>query len=524
MRLVKLTGGPDVKVEHRGEEIVWNVAFVDKMFTPNFNWDSFDQFAELNLYIAQLPSVEQDRLFAIYRKIEDMFFESNDLYTLNEVLGKVIAEMYEILKIEDIVYWVKLKAPINFPVAAVVPVEFTHDPTSTKTRERTYTLDDYQHLAGLCIAVTAMIPIWGHYVSINGKALGTLWKEYDSFKLLTRSSLETSKAMQRLREFIVNVIPNDRSIDAAVMKGVSEEDFPEWVLGMIVVRRVAIADIRAIDPTVAALVAFVHNYIGQVVKNNDNRFGGAIIYKDPEKTQNGEDGNTSKMENYKGHYEYAAGDIVPLEFYTRDIQAMAAGILPDLDPALLHASMESIRALENQPVMDVQVTLMRNMFVRIIPAEATDFFEAASILRCMGVAQAALWQTGHYEIAGLMTAQVVPRDYDSYSASSESRSRITKPQLERIQQLWPYERRASARQSRTSKGKEINSALTLIEKLDRELREHDWRLTLPPDWVSTLTNNPKNRTYSVPYDIKIKLASFAIAIAEGVFQNGKPLQ
>jgi hypothetical protein len=520
LRLVKLTGGPDVRVEHRDESIVLNVSFTDKIFTPTFNWDSFDQFKEFNLYVEQLPGADQDRLFSIYKRIEELFFETNDLYTLNEELSRAIAQMYEVLRIDDILHWVKLKAPINFPVPAVVPVTFVVDPSSTKTRERTYTLEDYQNLVSLCVASKAVMPIFGHYISVNGRALGTTWKENDAFKLLARSSLEHSKAMERLREFIVHVIPNDKSIDAAVMKGVSEEDFPEWVLGMLFVRRVAVADIRAIDPTSAALVAFVHNYIGQVVKNNDNRFGGPISTRDPDRgNQNSEDSNTSKMEDYKGHYEYAAGELLPIEYFSRNVEAMAKRINPELDRALLKMAMDSVRPLENLPIMEVQITLARNMMGAAIVPEAVDHWEKTSIVRLMGVALAALWQAGHYEIAGLMTAVAQPRDVLGYSSSTESRSRITKPQQERIQQLWPYERRASARQNRSVKGKEINSALTLIEKIDRELREFDWKLTLPPDWVSALTSNPKNRLYSVPYDIKIKLANFAIAIAEGVFHH-----
>ena len=65
--------------------------------------------------------------------------------------------------------------------------------------------------------------------------------------------------------------------------------------------------------------------------------------------------------------------------------------------------------------------------------------------------------------------------------------------------------------------KRTNPTAEAIDSMSSLFSEHDWKLTLPPEWVAQITGNKNNRRFAVPHDIKIKLATLSIALAQRTF-------
>src|SRR5690606_1175071 len=133
------------------------------------------------------------------------------------------------------------------------------------------------------------------------------------------------------------------------------------------------------------------------------------------------------------------------------------------------------------------------------------------LVQCLGVAQAVLWHAGWYDIALLMTGIRIPNDDYLSIGMTGTKSRITKTQLEKLDQLFPYTRRLSGK-NKDQKG--INVAAQEIEKISELFTGNDWKLTVPQEWLTQANLNIKASRYTIPSDIRIRIADFIIAIAQ----------
>lgn len=501
-----LQGAPSqVNLEHRGAVLEWNIALFDK---ASFNGE-FDIFEQINGYWDHLGMETQDKIFDVYQRIKDTFdsvWENNEL---TRQLYKLIKELYEYHQLSDIKFWISFRS--NIVVPAGLREEFKESHETPGTRERTYLKSDYEWLVALSVALRPMVPIWGEFINRTRRDAGTVFKEYYAFQLLAYSNLYNSEPMERLRVYVEHSLPAEKSKAAAIFGGISSEDFPMWVLGLVVVRRLSIGDVRGVDPG-TTLVSFIYKYIGQKVKGHDNNFIGMV--KDKQVEGQGQEGenNLSKLEGYKIKQEIPAGDIAIIEHHARQAFQLAQKIAPDIDASLVQESIESVFSqLQNHNIFTAQMTIVQWVVARVLPPRGMLHLRKTTVLQVMGAVQAVLWHKGHREIAALMTAIEQDSDDEMLLGGTDSRARIPKDMLEQLDKLFPFSRRPTGKQRQV---KRVNPAIETIEELNKGFGSNVWRLTLPAPWVEHVTGNKNNRRYSVPHDIKIKLANLAIQIAQ----------
>lgn len=483
---------------HNGVDIYWNTSPFDK---TSFSGD-FDIFEQINGYWGYLPEATQDQIFSIYQRIREMFDEAGESAELTHLLRGAIAELYRFHSQEDIRHWSNFHADIRLP-DSVKDV-----PAPDLPRERTYLTEDYRQLVTLSISLRPMLPIWGEFIFMTKKENGSVFKEFYANRLLKLTNLVRSPAYKRLEEFVSYSLPADKSIAAAILGGIGTENFPEWIMGLIMVRRLSVGDVRGEDPT-SHLVTFIFKYIVQKVKGHDTNFVGTV--KDKQKVDERSEGenNISVAEGYKIKEAIPAGDIVVLSYYTEDVERMALKIDPSLDLRLLTKSINSVKALNTEQVHECQTTIMQWVMADAISPRGLLRLNKEAILRVMAATQAILWHQGQYELAALVSAVRQKNDTESFVSGGESKARLSKDQIEKLNELYPHYRRQGGRSKVT---RQPNAAINALENVNDQFSEYDWRITLPLEWVERVTGS-KNRRYSTPYEMKQKLAELIIAIA-----------
>ena len=453
----------------------------------------------------------QNKIFDTYKKIKNAYDSIWDINELTRTLYALVEELYDQHLLEDMHHWLTFHGNIILPNG--LRSTFKESYETPGTRERTYLEEDYRWLLTLSVALRVMIPVWGEFIARTKKETGTVFKEYYAYQLLAYSSIAKSEPMERLSVYVKNSIPEEKSRSAAVLGGLSSEDFPTWVLGLVVVRRLCIGDVRGLDPNYM-LVTVIYKFIGQKVKGHDNNFIGVVKEKIQEGQNADGENNLSKLEGYKVKQEIPAGDIAIINYYLQDTNAIALKLCPDIDLNLVNLSLANAATLETEQIWKHQVVLVQWVLKPVIPPKGLLHINKQSILKVIGLVQALLWHKGHHELAALVSAIKQPSTDELMLGGGDGRARITKDQIEQLDILFPFSRKPVGKQKVV---KRLNPATEAIESVDKMLSEHDWRLTLPPAMCARITGSENNTRYSTPYNTKILLADLAIKLANKSF-------
>jgi hypothetical protein len=495
-------------LRHRDQELKWNIKLIDKASIK----PDVDIFHQINGFWDKQPMEVQDQIFEVYKRIHITFDEIWETEDLARALLPQIAELCALHKLDDVRSWIDFHSDIAMPHN--LNEEYGDSHSAIGTRDRTYLREDYKQLVVLSVVLRPMLLVWGEYVFRTEKEHGTNWKEYKAFQLLSQSYILAEgqcPPMERLQKYVELSLPQTKEFDSAILDGISTEDFSTWVLALVVIRRLTIGDISGTDPDFN-LVAFIYRYVGQKVKGHDHSFMGMVKPKIPESQSGDSENNLSKLEGYKVKQEIPAGDIAIVEHYISDTTKLALRVCPELKENLgiLLESLDAVKQLTNEHIWDPQLALIQWTLEDAVSPRAFPYLSKKSVLEAMGVAQAVLWQRGHFELAGLMTAVAQSNAQELQLTGVIPQARIPANMVEELNKLYPHARRQSGKQKSQ---KEKNVAVLGIDHVTKQLREHEWRLTVPAGWLAKVVQNTNDRRYAVPYDIKIKMAKLAIEIA-----------
>jgi hypothetical protein len=420
-----------------------------------------------------------------------MYYDTNQLTLF---LYELVAKLYQLHELEDIKHWIDFHANIYYP--ADLKEHFVmHEMPGT--REGTYLREDYGWLIAISVALRVIFPIWGEFIAQVKEECGTNWKEFHAYQLLSQTRMAQSAHMERLRTYVESMIPSDpKKMDVAnsahIFKGISVEDFP-------------------------ALVSRIFNFIKYKTRGgSDSGFSGIVKEKKVEGQNQDTENQQSKLESCKVKLPVAEGKIAPIRMYARDMRHVAQQIAPDMPPELLEMSFESVKALENEIHYKPQTLLV--MFAlksrRQLQPRGIHHLKISSKLQAIAAAQAIYWHKGYPELAGLVSAIARSNEDVMHLTSTDSKAKIPTPMIEQLSALYKHPRRQPGKQKAPRLPTSAEVAIDLISK---QLSEHDWRLTLPAEWVGQLTGNQHDRFYAVPGNIKIKLAQLSIALASRSF-------
>jgi hypothetical protein len=479
----------------------------------------------------------QDQIFSLYRDIKNTFLEYPSNEQLMFKLFDLVARLVNLHPLDSIKHWMDFYGQIFYPPD--LKEVFVQD-VMPGSAEGTYLREDYVWLVALSIALRPLLPVWGEFIAYIKEDFGPNWKEYHAFQLLAKSDLAKSVPMDRLRLYVRAQLSSDKKVEVSNSAhifhgGVSVEDYPEWMMGLVLVRKLIISDVKGLQPK-AHLASQMFSFIKHKTKQrSDNGFSQIVREKKVEGQGQSEDNQQSKLESCKVKSDVAEGKIAPILFYAREMRKLALMIAPDLPLDYLEQSFESVRALVNvapQKQQELLVMYILNYSDRLrqldpqcfpensrvyrgqIRPKGLHYFFKNSKLEATAVAQAIYWHKGYPELAALVSAVARPSDEEHTAAEGGPRQRLSQQTIEELVKWYPYPRVQGGKQ----KHQRLPSpAEVSIDLMDKGLSEHAWMLTLPPAWVAAIKLTPNDRSYGVPGNFKVKLAQLAIALASRSF-------
>ena len=507
---------PEMIVENKGLKLRWNVSnFAKKEFTNNGN----DVCKHINQFWATLAEETQSNIFAIFADIRRQMDIINDSTLLTKTILPLVKTLYEYHPLEKIEHWIIYNSDIilpssqnNFFNQKFLPDYVVND-QKPGNRIKTYTRPDYIGLVALTLSLRPMIPIWGEFIYRTKGDTGTRFKEFFSFRLLGSSNLIKSYPMEKLNSYVTNNIKNTQNF-SAILNGIGSEDYPLWLLSLVVVRRLCIGNITGINPDIN-LVTFVFNFINQKLNNtnNDTTFGQTVRPKEfPQ--DNGESDNSSRAEVYKMKQEISNGDIAIIEHFMKDPYHVAKLLDPEYDKELLDMTLETTKALNNSQLSRHQIILCQWVLSRVINPRGFSYLTKQKVINAIAITEAWLWKRKHYELSCLVSAVVSDNKDDLMIGGLDSRARISRDQMELLNKLFPY----SVNRSQRPKAKPPNDAVVSIDIMTDLIGQHDWILTSHPEHTKTVTNSISYNRYSAPHEIKMLLANLVIDLESDTLQ------
>lgn len=503
-----LTNRNLIALNHQGKQLLWNVSATDKGYVNR----EFDLFLHINQYWRTLQDDKIQKIFDVYQEINDAFNTGHHRDVLTKILYTKVAILLDLHDFESVKHWVVFKSSINFPDETAIKSTYVESPDKPSTRGQTYIREDYVKLIAMTVILRTMVPIWANYILIIKPDVKNMYKELYAFKLIYKSKLMLSEAMQKLKTYVEHSTLIGKTKHAPILDGMSSEDFPVWMLSLVVTRKLCICDVRGTDST-AIVIIHIYNVIESKIKGIDNNFNGAgaKINSKPFDTPTQEN-DTAVLEGYKFRQEIQPGDIIALRHSVKDPYLVAQTLQPGIDKALVTSALKTSAVLLQHKVQDAQILLLQYCIKPMLSVRAIHYLPKPTIVSLLAVCQAVLLHRGHKELAGLITAKPGVVDKDLMIASaSDSKGRISKEIQDELNYLFPYTRKPNTKRAAV---KMTNLASESIDTIIALMTKVNWVLTLPEAQVQQLTGYSNQRAYVIPSNIRSLLAVFVIQIAK----------
>lgn len=494
----KLANDNTITVEHKGQELVFEIkTFRTLNVTPNL-------ITDINRYWAGLPAEAQDQIFQIYQKIQTVFESVENIRVLDQYLIKLTNQLFEYHRFEDIMAYYRSRSNIKLPQ---LKDAYSSD---RDVPELTYLRGEYYELIGLCIVMKIMIPIWGSYIAFVAGDMGSNFKEYRAARLLRGLPITHSSGYTRLMTYInAHWEGNtDKQMSAAILAGLDENQVPSWLMGNVLVRRIATAELIQSDSVVPAntIITDVYNFIDSLSNTMDKQFGGRINEKGLDNSGNDED-NTSVIENYKIKQELSEGVIMSHEVYMTDYaEQILKRLAPDCPLARLRENFRKVKDfMDNDiPVKHLSTRLVQWILHPVVTAQSLDRVGYDALKSTYVIAYTLLEYWGYQDLAILLMSKMENRPV----ASNVIRQTITQQQLDALNKIYPYT--PNTHLKRKIAKSDTNIAVTGIRSVILPIYSYWWRV---PDWINP-ADYPQlrieNSIMPTMGDIEIRLADLII--------------
>lgn len=532
LRLVKgltIASSTEVETIHDGNKITWTLM-------SQVMQEGFDTFDHINRYWASLPHETQSAIFNVYERIHQAFKDLWEQEPLAKALRPLIAELFYLHPQESVQLWVSLKSDVLIPPS--IKSKFDISSGMSGTPERTYLTDDYKKLVPLAITMRIMIPIWGEFIARSKKELGTIFKEYQAFQLLSSSSIIKCEAMCRLQTFVEHTISKDHSLDAAIITGISTEDFPTWTMAVTVVRRLCYADVRGLDQKGSSLVSYLYNFIDQKVSTLDSQIG-TIKFKHTVESSGDGENNLSRLEGFKIKQAVPTGDIAVVSFYiqsavryalsSKKVQSgleqnnLISRLCPDPDfPQIVKQVFSVSNQLMKERLTNPQVAIAGWVLSQWIPIRSIPYLQKTDVVAMILLSQAYLWKKGYKQLAILQTASARPKTSQDSHVVGDSKQRMPRATSDEINEAFPYLRRTN---SRAKNVKMLSATLSAIDEITEALDRYQWiPLTMPAriargEFDELAAFNEEAAQFRIPPDIREQLGRLIIEINNRLGQS-----
>lgn len=500
-----LDAGSTVELIHDdGRKLLWDVSEFDRTRLVDVN----DVFRDINGYWSKLTPNRRNRIWEVYTKIHDSLNRITDPARLAQTLTGQVAELYAEMPLDEITHWVKFHGNVKIPTASL---KLVHDPDDNNPG-RTYLHSDYMGLVDLVIALRPMVPIWGEYIRCIKTESGSSYKVYVAVRLLNRSHLITSPPIERLRTYIECSIPYGNIEPSTILSGLGTAEMPDWLLSLVLVRRLAIGEIDALGDN-GSIISNIFGFITNTLKDLGRKFGGTVREKHQEDVNIDDEG--SLIESYKVKEEIAAGDIAAFSVYTENVVRMTHHIDPTVPMDIIGKCIANASKMQGLYIRRHHLALCQWVMDRAMSPGSIPCLNKTALLRVMASTQAVLWHWGFPELAAMVTAEEVKSDRDMFLAV-DSRTRIPNELVEQLNVLYPHFDQSD---KTSSQGRKNNVACIAIAALTKELTAFNWRVVAPAELLQRCQGIDNLNRIVVPMNVMEMLARLVLKIHQNKQEN-----
>lgn len=488
-----------VAVTHQGASLLYNVTQLKK---SNLIMPGKDLFFEINQYMSTLDHHVQFEIYKLYEDLRDL--RDNDIGVSFNVQQRettdIVTQLYKLLDLTKLAAFAA-RAHVVYP-DGLISRNSEAALGSNINANINYYKEDYDGLVVLVIALRPMIPIWGEYVAINKEAVGTQYKEHKALKLLAKSSLDNSPYMERLRLYInewrtTGNARNTLADDIAVLDGISSDNITEYILGLILVRRLSICNIHA-NTEKDSIISSVYSYLKSKLGEAANIFKTNKKYDDGAGRESGEE--MSILEKYKISSKLTHGDREFIKEYVRCPTNVAKDIDAEVDLFVLDECLELNHSLK-LPISNHQRLLTQWTTANVFPSVGIYDLNKIEITNLLSVAQALLIKWEMYELALIINANV---EYNTINMNASTRSVIADEFLIELNHLYPYQKTSRRQQDKP------NIAHDALHKLNVELMSKMFLVNPPPTLKEKLKLSGKK--YNCPVALIDQMAKLLIKV------------
>lgn len=499
-------------ITHENQSLRFNMGLYREGRTTKALAEAKDYFIVLDQFIDTLPEKEKNDLWLFYLNCKNALDDHMVISDIESILSNEIAKISSIITIDKLRSWYAYKSGIIIPADLKDSINDLPDP-SLATVDQTYLRKDYIGLCALSMAMTLLSPVFSAYVEKTKGEHGTEWKTYYAYLLITKSEYYKSEELARLYRY-VEVTLNSLVIryDTIVLSGISKEEYPQWIMAVVMTKKVATGDITG-DPTVPPLIKFIYKYIQQKVQSMEKDFHGRVRYRQIKKSGNSDDSEISPLEAYNTRQVITDNLVIICEHYLSDIEAVALKMDDTIPLSLLQES-QSARAhvlslLYSSDIGDGQIILLKWVLSKVIPPGMVDYLSRESIIDGIIAVRTYLWHKGYYDLAALISAVPIDNTQEHMVTGTDKRSRVVRDLSDKIDQIFPYYRKTTG----VKKVKPQKSVQISAEYVESLLNKNDWYLTLPDVWLESALLGSTSRHYAINDDIRLNLIDLAIDIA-----------
>ena len=493
-------------VHHKDETVEFN----GQAFVRIFKKGTFEPFIQLNKYWERLSKSDQDRIFSLYRQARLICADVTTVRGLIVALRPLVSELLEFHDTEQFDRFVRHQADIRVP--ADFDEEFKQDFRRARTREQTYVVGDYWDLVTMLAKLRTIAPIWGEFVEITRRDSGN-FVEMNAYYLIKNTVVDTCAAMTRLREYVAKTLKKDDYTARSAVEGIGSADFQTNHIANVLVRYICLANLVQ-EPGDMHLVQIIHKTLKNRISQNDSHQNKIQDKRPPKDEDGGSEDSSSIVEKYKYKPQVAPGTFVAIEKDTEYMDRIASRLLlkdslSRAERSELKDSLESAKLVGAVAFENCQISMMQIVVSPIISARAHWDIEHSAIQRIAAITEFVLWNTGFKDLAGIATGRSLSGDHET-NFGTESRSHIPKEITERLDELYPFQKKHPFKKS----NKNTNDALVQIHALAGELSDYSWYLNLTDEKLKEIRGSAANKTYRVGHDIRVRLAQLVIHIQE----------
>lgn len=494
-----------IVIEHRGVELEWGIKTY-RMLQVNENI-----IYDINHYWSLLPIEKQDAIFNIYTEIHELLNNVSNREKLDRFLIQQVAKLFEYHQFDEIKKYYNLKGRIK------LPLDLKTSYSEGTVPELTYLQPEYIDLTCLCIAMRIMIPIWGRYIEIliSADAAG-YFKEYRAASLLRESNIVHSPAYKRLNLYVTTFWngSTEEHSSAAILMGLPKDEVSDWLISNVLIRRIATAEILQVDQPgePKMIITAIYNFIESLVTTMDKTFGGRVNDKSLEGSVQGDDDNSSVIENYKIKQEISEGMIKVDDVHLRHHMLT---IIKKIDPTLLpdaaaekafmeFADMVKSRYDKNFTPNEVGIVLCKWVLYPIVIDKMLDEVSYPAVFNAHLITYALLNHWGFHHAALFIFAKRTMNNL----INNTVRQSITEEQLARLQEIYPHSPNNTLKRKLTKF--ENNVACVGIRTLISPLYGSWWELAPWEDASRYPQLRIDGNLAPLPYDIEPVLADLII--------------